>query len=155
VCLNIAGAPVQIVRRDVPSAAVPATARTQFQQRIRTQKPSPGHDRIPQARLDAIAAETYFATHFPAYGRIVAGANGELWVSEYRYEVHTRDYDEPAPSADRTRWNVFTRDGVWSATIVLPTRFTIKQVGEDFLLGVNRDDDNVKRVTLYRLERGR
>jgi hypothetical protein len=154
-CVNAAGTPTMIIRRDVARTPVSAGARAQFLQRIRTQKPTPGHDRIPQARLDAIADNTHFATHFPAYGRIAAGVNGELWVSEYRYEVYTRDVGEPAPSGDVTHWNVFARDGSWSASIVLPSRFNLKQVGEDFLLGVSSDDDNVERVTLYRLERSR
>lgn len=154
-CVNAAGTTTMIIRRDVARTPVSAGARAQFLQRIRTQKPTPGHNRIPQAKLDAIAAETFFATHFPAYGRIAAGVNGELWVSEYRYEAYTRDAGEPAPSGDVTRWNVFARDGSWSASILLPTRFNLKQVGADFLLGVSSDDDNVERVTLYRLERSR
>ncbi len=154
-CLNSAGAPIQIVRRDMPLTPVSALARTQYQQRIRTQANPLGHDRLPQARLNAIADNTVFASHFPAYGRIVAGINGEVWVSEYQYEAHTRGYGEPASSSEVTRWNVFARDGLWSASIALPTRFTVKQVGANFLLGVSQDDDGVQRVTLYRLERTR
>ncbi len=154
-CVSGAGAPVMTIRRDVALTPVTAQARAAYQQRVRTQGPTPGHDAMPQARLDAIAANAVFGRTFPAFDRILAGVNGELWVSDYRYENRTRPRDEQAPPGDVTRWNVFARDGTWSAAITLPTRFSVKQIGADFLLGVSRDDDGVERVTLYRLERGR
>src|SRR5690606_14756264 len=37
-------------------------------------------------------------THFPAYGRVISGPGGHLWV---------QDYSDQAPS----RWTVFAPDG--------------------------------------------
>ena len=51
------------------------------------------------------------------------------------------------------RWNVFSKDGAWIAAVDLPARFVPTHIAREHLLGVNRDDDGVERVTLYRLLR--
>jgi len=120
-CSNSAGALTMIVRRDMPPSPVTARAKADYRQKVRTQEPTPEHNAMPPARLDAIAANAHFAATFPTCDRIMAGANGELWVSDYSYASHTRANCEPAPRGDITRWNVFARDGTWSAAIALPT----------------------------------
>ncbi len=153
-CISREGALTMILRQNVPLSPVTSDAKAHYRERVRTQRPTPGHRAIPQAQLDAQAASAQFAATFPAYDRIVAGVNGEIWVSEYKYQSRTRPMGEQAPRDDVTRWNVFSRDGAWTATIALPTRFSIKEVGADYLLGVSFDDDGVERVTMYGLQRG-
>ncbi len=153
-CINGDGALTRILRRDVTLSPVTSAAKAQYRERVRTQRPTPGHNATPQAQLDARAASAQFAATFPAFDRLVAGVNGDVWVSEYKYQNRTRAMGEPAPSDDVTRWNVYSRDGAWTATIALPTRFSIKEVGADYVLGVSVDDDGVERVTMYGLERG-
>ena len=60
---------------------------------------------------------------------------------------------EHPPARDVTHWNVFARDGARIGALDLPARFGLKDAGRDYVLGVNRDDDGIERVTMYRLVR--
>lgn len=83
-----------------------------------------------------------FPKTLPPHGAIRVGAGGELWVEE--------------PNADRklpTRYHVFATDGRWLGTLTLPERFTLFEVGTDYLLGAWKDPDDVEHVRMYGLER--
>ena len=78
----------------------------------------------------------------PAYGRLLAGADGSLWAAEQaRYPTIPRD------------WTVFGPDGRLLGTVVMPARFTVFQIGIDWVLGVGLDELDVEYVRLYRLEK--
>lgn len=51
-------------------------------------------------------------------------------------------------------WDVFREDGRYLGQITLPTRFTPHEIGEDYILGVTRDELNVEYITMYGLDRG-
>jgi hypothetical protein len=63
-----------------------------------------------------------------------------LWVAEYR-----------PPGNDLPRWSVFDADGEWLGEFTLPERFTLTDVGSDYLLGVWSDELDVESVRLYNL----
>jgi hypothetical protein len=142
-----------IIRRDLEPVPVSAGARAAYLQKVRTPVSTPGHEAPPQERLNQIAARTHFAQTFPAFETIIAGGDGELWVGEFKYQQRTRAYGEQAPANETINWNVFGSDGSWAATVALPARFFPKQAGKDYVLGINRDEDGVERVTMYRLLR--
>lgn len=50
-------------------------------------------------------------------------------------------------------WQVFDREGRWLAAVRTPPRFRIHQVGDDHLLGVWRDEDEVEHIRVYPLVR--
>ena len=78
----------------------------------------------------------------PAYGRLLASADGSLWAAE-----QTR-YPQPPK-----KWTVFGPDGRLLGGVVMPERFTVFQIGFDWVLGVGLDDLDVEHVRLYRLEK--
>src|SRR5262249_10563817 len=77
----------------------------------------------------------------PAFGRFLAGPDGELWVQD-----HSLD-------GAATGWSVFDRDGVWLAGAEPPPRFQPSEIGRDEILGSWRDDLDVEYVRAYRLRR--
>jgi hypothetical protein len=66
--------------------------------------------------------------------------DGNLWVVEYFLPRETRNA--------RT---VFSQDGVWLGSVVLPPAFAPAHIGSDFILGTWRDSLDVEQVQLYDL----
>ncbi len=78
----------------------------------------------------------------PAYGRVVAAADGSLWVE--------------APGADErqpVRWEVIAADGRWLGPVTTPARFQPLDVGAGHVAGLWHDDLDVTYLRVYRLER--
>ena len=80
----------------------------------------------------------------PAYApEILVDSHLCLWVREYA-----------RPSDPRVTWSVFTEAGVFLGTVNTPTGMKILDIGIDYVLGVQRDDNDVEYVLLYDLTRG-
>lgn len=77
-------------------------------------------------------------------GAIVPDQAGMLWVE---------DGQLPSQRAQGTRWSVFDSTGRWIARAEGPPRVSPLQIGQDWILGLYRDDEMVDHVRLYRLER--
>jgi len=98
----------------------------------------PERHAMVRAHLDAMdVPETR-----PAFGRLLVDAQGNLWVAE-----HT-----PYPAEPLT-WRVFDPDGRLLGAVRVPERFQIHQIGEDWILGVWRDDLGVEYVRMYGLDK--
>lgn len=153
-CLDANGALKQIIRRDRPIQPVTRAARDAV---IETRKkPAPathGHASPSAIELEQMALKTPFAESFPAYDWMIAGHDGELWVSDFLLSQHTKPYWEPTPANVLRRFNIFARDGAWIGAIDVPARLLVKEAGRDYVLGVSRDDDNVEGVAMYRIIR--
>jgi hypothetical protein len=80
--------------------------------------------------------------YLPAYSELRVDALGLLWVEEYR-----------APGEVEPRWQLFDPEGRWLTAVVTPERFRVLDIGEDYLLGVWRDELDVEYLRLYGLER--
>jgi hypothetical protein len=95
------------------------------------------------ARLPALRAAD-FAEYFPAYGDFHIDAAGHVWVMEY-----------PRPSQDvgALAVNVFDPDGIWLATLSVPGGLVVHDVGDDYLLGMWRDELDVEYLQLYEVSR--
>jgi len=52
-----------------------------------------------------------------------------------------------------TTWEVFSPEGVWLGPVRMPARFTLLDIGSDFVLGVFRDGLDVQHVQVLRLHR--
>ncbi|UCG74732.1 MAG: hypothetical protein JSV95_08145, partial [Gemmatimonadota bacterium] len=63
-----------------------------------------------------------------------------LWVSETR-----------RPGDDQPRWKIFDSNGALLGTIETPPRFTIYQIGPDYVLGRWRDEFDVEHIRMYEL----
>lgn len=153
-CLDPDGAVRQIIRRIVSPPPVTKAARDDVIAARKKPAPADGmHRPLSPAQLEQIALRTPFAESLPAFDWMTAGRSGELWVSDFSIQQHTRPYWEPAPAGATQRWNVFSSDGSWLARVDVPARFVIKEAGRDYLLGVTRDDDGVESVVMYRMIR--
>lgn len=56
------------------------------------------------------------------------------------------------PEAAST-WSVFNAQGKWLASVTLPKGFVPTDIGDDYVLGVTQDEDEVEGATMYRLVR--
>jgi hypothetical protein len=87
-------------------------------------------------------AKAEWPAYRPAYGSVVAAADGSLWVG--------------APGADDrqpARWDVIAADGRWLGPVTTPARFQPLDVGADHVAGLWQDDLDVTYLRVYRLER--
>ena len=80
---------------------------------------------------------------FPAHSRMIADADGNLWVQPYRRPTDTG----PA------RWLVFEAEGALIARAELPRRLEPFEIGREYVLGVHPGEDDLERVVLHRLRR--
>ncbi len=78
----------------------------------------------------------------PAYGRLVLDATGRLWISE-----------AIIPTVMPTRWSVFDPDVGLLGEVVVPERFDVYEIGEDYVLGRWKDDLDIEYVRMYGLHR--
>lgn len=67
---------------------------------------------------------------------------GNLWVQEFRPRWE-----------EGSSWQAFDRNGVLFARLELPPRFSVLDIGPDWVLGRTRDHLDVERVVLYELLR--
>jgi hypothetical protein len=87
-------------------------------------------------------ALTGFPDSLPPYGVALIDGSEHLWVG-------------PHPSGVREVpiYNVFAPDGAMVARVELPAGFRVFEIGEQHIVGVSRDDVDVERVQVYRLDR--
>lgn len=100
----------------------------------------PFTDEFVRRVLERVYTEMPYPATMPAYGQMVTDAQGHLWVAEY-----------PWPTEDQPRWTVFDPEGVMLGIVETPPRFTVYQIGSDFVLGRWRDELDVEHVQIYRL----
>jgi hypothetical protein len=80
---------------------------------------------------------------FPAFIDLRVDRLGNLWVRDFAL-----------PTDERATWSVFDSAGMLAARLALPLAFTVAEVGDDYILGVLRDEYEVESVQLLRLHRG-
>ena len=80
---------------------------------------------------------------FPSHGRLRTTTHGWLWMEAYR---------RPGQQGPDT-WRIFDADGVLRGRIHLPERTRILEIGEDYLVGVWRDEFDVEHVRMYGVTR--
>jgi hypothetical protein len=145
----------RIVRRDW----TPVSVRDADKEAYRTHAlDSPGENGQPmppqmRARMAQSLASAVFAERFPAFSTIVADRAGNVWVRRYDYraEFRTPGRVRMETPVVATRWDVFDGQGRWLTTMTLPARFAPLEIGDDYMAGLSRDDDEVEHVQLYRL----
>jgi hypothetical protein len=83
----------------------------------------------------------------PAYSNLILDSNGFLWAEESRGRTLTMMGGQPS------HWNVFAPTGEWLGKVPIPFRFTVFEVGPDYVLGRRYDDQDVEHVEILRLNR--
>jgi hypothetical protein len=141
------------VRRAWTPEPVPADAKDEYRRRYRESN-DPTDPTMPQAGRDRRRAEIeqlVIADTLPAFRTFVASTDGYLWVEPHAAAANvapdSRDRDGPEPRL----WSVFDPSGRWLGTIVTPGGFSIHEIGNDYVLGVWRNELDVSFVRLYRI----
>jgi hypothetical protein len=67
-------------------------------------------------------------------------ADGRIWVREHEY-----------PASDMARWRVFSAEGVYEGVVQLPSRWTVHQIENDFILASEAAAGGERIVSLYNL----
>lgn len=93
-----------------------------------------------RTRLERMIAEMPIPETMPAYSNVEVDAAGNLWVAHYR-----------RPGDDQPRWDVFDPDGRWLGVVETPPRFTVNEIGADYVLGRWVDEFDVEHIRLYEL----
>ncbi len=97
---------------------------------------------------------------YPRVGRLLADRAGYLWVMKYpEYEEPTESVWLTTPVLFRVpeggaRWLVLGPDGTPLAEVKTPVGLYPIEIGDDYILGVVKDEYDVEEVRLYGLQRG-
>jgi hypothetical protein len=79
----------------------------------------------------------------PGHHGLLMANSGEILSRQWAF------WGTDAPSL----FDVFELEGRWLGTLALPPRFRLNQVGEDYLLGIQFDEDELPSVVVYGLQR--
>jgi hypothetical protein len=132
------GGLVRLIRRD--KAAVPVTDAHVDAIMADMIDEADDSDQVRQFRR--LFREAPIPDFHPAYGYIHADVLGFLWVEEYRI-----------PGDEDRVTTIFDPDGRMVGSLVLPSRFQLFEIGEDYLLGRHVDELGVEYLHLYGLTR--
>lgn len=132
------GSRVRVVRWNGERRPVTPEVVEQYIDHLTGQTDDPNARRQARAWVEKVPVPD----HMPTYSAVQVDALGYAWVEQYR-----------PPWEDTPRWSVFDPEGEWLGELSAPTGFRIDEIGEDYLLGVRRDDLGVERVTMFRLVR--
>ena len=94
----------------------------------------------------SVEAAPYPGT-LPAYGRVLAAADGHLWVQE-------AEGTSLAGLGGSRTWSVFAPDGAWLGDVTMPEGVTVQAIGADWVVAQKNDADGAPHVLLYDLARG-
>lgn len=92
--------------------------------------------------VNAILDAADLPEHVPVISSILGDKGGRLWV-----EAATWTADAPS------LWSVFDSVGQWLTDVTLPRGGRVFEIGEDYILGVWRDELDVEQVRVYELIR--
>ncbi len=81
---------------------------------------------------------------FPAFRTAMADLTGHLWV---------REFDLPGEDKPNPVWTIFDPDGRVLGFVETPAGLNIYEIGDDYILGIARDDMRVEYIQVWSLER--
>jgi hypothetical protein len=90
--------------------------------------------------IESLMSDIPFPATMPVYAELRLDSEGYLWVEDYR-----------KAGDERPRWTVFDPSGRMLGMVEMPDRFTIHQIGPDFVLGSGKDEMDIEHVRLYEL----
>ena len=119
----------------------------------------------PDARQQPGADESpwpyTYPDHYPRYARLVAAPGERVWVMAYppareallthgslESPIHFRRFEDGG-----ALWRVVGRDGAVVAELRTPEGFFLLEVGDDYIVGVHKDELDRESVQVYRLVR--
>jgi len=78
-----------------------------------------------------------------------------LWVRRYKRLVFTDQFPRLRELPSSQSWWVFDPEGRWLGEVETPEHFRIREIGEDYLLGVSADVFGIEEIQMYRIDKGR
>lgn len=154
-CLDSLGTHRSIIERQTRGRAVSDSMRRALQSGMSGRLPG-GNSKLQgslREHREREAQTIQFAERLPVISRIVPAKTGEVWVADYQPEDGIRTYVPFSPPGTIRTWAVFDGTGRALATIRLPARFRMFDAGENWVLGVSRDEDDVEEVVLLQFRR--
>lgn len=133
------GSPRRLIRKPQPNLAVTqADIDLYVEERLEGATSESWRQRLEKMLSDMPYHET-----MPAISDLEVDAAGNLWVGEYR-----------RPGDDEPRWSVFDGEGRLLGEVRMPPRFSVFEIGPDYVLGRWTDELDVEHVQLYELIKG-
>lgn len=130
----------RLIRRQVENRPVTGELVDRFRERALEDAQSDQRRR----QVEQFLADAPFPETLPSYRSMNVDAAGNLWVERYR-----------APGEEPAVRDVFDPEGRWLGAVELPAGLRVLEIGEDYVLGVARDEFDVEYVRLYRIDKGR
>jgi hypothetical protein len=93
--------------------------------------------------LERLFADMPIPSTLPAFDGLAADPAGHLWVME-----------ASAPTEGPRTWSVFDHDGRRLGGVETPAGLTVREIGEDHVLGTWRDEMGVEHVRVHTLMKG-
>ena len=97
----------------------------------------------PRAVVDFIE-EVEIPAVRPAYSKLLIDAAGYVWAAQH--------HGTPRAESEAV-WEIFSPEGEWLGQIRAPAGFEVLQIGEDYIVGVRRDEADVEHVEVRALHR--
>ena len=138
-CYEHTGELIRLIRLDKQNRPVTQQDLERFIE-LRLEEIDEGESRqeARQRLADMPVAET-----MPAYEDLAVDAAGNIWAQEYQLEDDTE-----------SEWIVFDGTGRMLGSVMMPAGLQVTEIGEDFVLGIWRDELDVQHVQLYELNKG-
>lgn len=122
--------------------------------------PAPAEARQQPGEQESRWTYTY-PDHYPRYARLVAAPGERVWVMAYPPARAPLDqWELESPTQFRrfedggALWRVVGRDGTIVAELRTPEGYFLLEVGDDYILGIHKDELDRESVQLYWLVRG-
>jgi hypothetical protein len=77
----------------------------------------------------------------PLWLHLTGDAVGRVWLTEFT----------PTPLRAVPRYTVLAADGTWLGSVTMPDGFRLLDANAEAVLGVQRDEDDVEHIAVYRL----
>jgi hypothetical protein len=120
--------------RDVTDADVEAVKQARL-----SRSGDPVRDRLARLSVEEVPVND----RFPALADLRLDTEGNIWVEDY-----------PRPQVEGPdRWIVFDSTGRFRCNAETPDGTRIFEIGDDYILGSERDEANVEYVRMYVLTR--
>lgn len=131
------GRPVRIVRRAWTARPVTAADRDEYVRRLTEEAEEEWRE-----FMERMMSDMPFPASMPAFSAVDVDGAGNLWVREY-----APIYDDESAG----EWSVFDADGRLVAVAHTPPGLQVTDIGEDWVLGIRRDEFDVQHVRLHSL----
>lgn len=152
---NPDGTLARIIRKDVPVKPVEEADREALLGLMREQYEEFG---LPPAQIEQIMAGVGFAESYPAFGNLLVGPQGTLWVQRVRSArdmgvgVEEGVVFDPQDMGS-PEWEILDARGRFLGVVTLPDRFRPVQMVGDHIYGIWQDELDVQYVMRLRVDR--